>query len=176
MKLTTKEIVLFPILGTIMFVSKLVMEFLPNVHLLAMLIIAYTVVFRKKAIIPVLIFVFLTGFYNGFGVWWFPYLYLWPILWIAALLLPENMPTKVAVPVYMITAALHGFLYGTMYAPFQAIAFGLNFKGMISWIVAGLPWDLVHGVSNFAIAGLTLPVVKVLRRGMKLVGMEEKGK
>lgn len=172
MKLSTKEIVLFPILGAIMFVSKLALEFLPNVHILAMLIIAYTIVFRKKAIYPIIIFIFLTGFFNGFGTWWVPYLYLWPLLWIAALLLPKNMPTKVAVPVYMATAALHGLFYGTLYAPFQALAFGLSFKGMISWIAAGFPWDCIHALGNLATASLTIPVVKILRKGMQLVGME----
>lgn len=169
MKLTTKEIVLFPLLGTIMFISKLVTEFLPNVHLIAMFTIAFTVVLRKKALIPIFIFILLTGLYGGFSLWWVPYLYLWPILWAVTMLLPIQMKPKTAPLVYMVVSALFGFLYGTMYAPFQALAFGLNFDGMITWIIAGLPWDITHGISNFFVAILTIPVIKALEKGIKLI-------
>ena len=52
-----------------------------------------------------------------------------------------------------------------MMSGFQAIAFGLDLKGTVAWIVAGLPWDAVHGVSNL-IAGLILivPLKKVLEK------------
>lgn len=146
-----------------MLVSKLALEFLPNVHMLAALTIAYTVVFRKKALYPIYVYVLLNGIVAGFSLWWIPYLYLWTVLWGVTMLLPKNMKPKVAVPVYMVTAALHGFLFGTMYAPAQAIMFGLSFKATISWIIAGLPWDAIHGVSNFFMAILVLPIVKTIR-------------
>lgn len=168
MKLTVREMVLFPLLGSLMFVSKLVTEGIPNVHLLAMFTIAFTVVYRAKALFPIFIFIMLTGLYYGFGVWWLPYFYLWPILWGMAMLLPRNMPTKLSIIVYMLVAAAHGFAYGTLYAPFQAVVFGLDFNGMLAWIVAGLPWDLVHGIGNFAAASLTVPTIKLLRRASKI--------
>ena len=46
------EMVLFAMLGSLMFCSKIVMEALPNIHLLGMLIVVYTIVFRRKALIP----------------------------------------------------------------------------------------------------------------------------
>lgn len=150
-----------------MLVSKLALEFLPNVHMLAALTIAYTVVFRKKALYPIYVYVLLNGIVAGFSLWWIPYLYLWTVLWGVTMLLPKNMKPKVAVPVYMVTAALHGFLFGTMYAPAQAIMFGLDFKATISWIIAGLPWDAIHGVSNFFMAILVLPIVKTIRLAQK---------
>lgn len=158
---------MFALLGALMLVSKLALEFLPNVHMLAALTIAYTVVFRKKALYPIYVYVLLNGIVAGFSLWWIPYLYLWTVLWGVTMLLPKNMKPKVAVPVYMVTAALHGFLFGTMYAPAQAIMFGLNFKATISWIIAGLPWDAIHGVSNFFMAILVLPIVKTIRLAQK---------
>lgn len=163
MKLNLKEIAVFSLLGTVMFVSKNVMEFLPNIHLLATFIIVFTVVYRAKAFFPITVFIFLEGAYSGFGIWWIPYLYIWYVLFGVTLLLPKNMKPKIAVPVYMITAAMHGYLYGTLYAPFQAFAFGLSLKGMIAWIIAGLPYDFVHGTSNLICATLVLPLAKVLR-------------
>ena len=48
------QMAIFAMLGTIMFCSKIVMEFLPNVHLLGALTITYTLVFRAKALIPII--------------------------------------------------------------------------------------------------------------------------
>lgn len=164
MKIKTKEITLFALLGAFMYASKMLMEFLPNIHLLGVFTVTFTVVYRKKALIPIYIYVALLGLFSGFAPWWVPHIYLWTALWGITMLLPKNMPSKVAVPIYMITCALHGFLYGTLYAPTQAIMFGLDFKGMIAWIVAGLPFDAIHGVSNFFAGALVLPLSMLLKK------------
>lgn len=147
-----------------MYLSKMVMEFLPNIHILALLIITFTVVYRWRAIFPIIVFIMLTGLLNGFGVWWIPYLYIWLPLWAVTLILPKNMPKKIAVPVYVTVGALHGFLYGTLYAPAQALLFGLDFKGMIAWIIAGLPFDFVHGIGNLLTCTLVLPLTIPLKK------------
>ena len=149
-------------LGALMYSSKVIMEAFPNVHLLGVFTIALTVVYRKKALYPIYIYVLLNGFFSGFGLWWIPYLYLWTVLWGAAMLLPQNMPRKIKPLVYMTVNACHGFLFGVLYAPAQAILFGLDFEAMVAWIVAGLPWDFVHGISNFVCGILIVPIVKIL--------------
>lgn len=164
MKLNIKEIAVFGMLGSVMYASKMIMEIFPNVHLLGVFTIAITVVYRKKALYPIYIYVFINGLFSGFATWWIPYLYLWTVLWGATMLLPKNMSKKAAPIVYMCLCAMHGFLFGTLYAPAQAILFGLNFEAMIAWIVAGLPWDFVHGVSNFFCGILICPIISVLRR------------
>lgn len=163
MKLTVKELTIFSMLGAVMYVSKIIMEFAPNIHLLSVFIVAFTVVYRQKALYPIYIFVFLTGMFSGFATWWLPYIYIWTVLWGIVMLLPKKMPTPVQPFVYMGTCALHGFLYGTLYAPAQALLFGLSFKSMVAWIVAGLPWDFTHGVSNFFCGILIVPIISVLR-------------
>ncbi|MBQ6947561.1 MAG: hypothetical protein IJN42_05885 [Clostridia bacterium] len=164
MKLSIREITTFGMLGALMYASKLLMEALPNIHLLATFVVALTVVYRKKALFPIYLFVFLTGLFGGFSVWWVPHLYLWTVLWGVVMLLPKNMPKGLRPIVYMIVAALHGFLYGILYAPAQAILFGLDFKGMIAWIIAGLPFDLTHGISNLICGVLICPLIMILRR------------
>ena len=149
-------------LGSIMFISKLVMEFLPNVHLLGMLTMAYTVVFRVKALIPIYIYVALNGLYVGFSMWWLPYTYIWTILFLITLLLPKRMPKKLKAVVYPAVCAIHGFAFGALYAPAQAVMFGLNFEQTIAWIIAGIPFDLIHGVSNFIAGLLVLPTAELL--------------
>lgn len=150
-----------------MYASKMIMEIVPNIHLLGVFTIAITVVYRKKALYPIYIFVFITGLFNGFATWWVPYLYLWTMLWGATMLLPKNMPKKVKPIVFMLLCALHGLLYGTLYAPAQALVFGLSFDATIAWIIAGLPWDFVHGVSNFFCGVLICPIISVLNQAEK---------
>ncbi len=147
-----------------MLLSKLLMEALPNFHLLGTLITAYTIVYRKYALKPIYIFVLLSGIVFGFGAWWFAYLYIWAILWGMIMLLPKNMKPKIAVPIYMIVSGLHGLLYGTLYAPAQAIIFGYDFKTMIAWIVAGFPFDIMHCIGNVVLGILILPIATALRK------------
>ena len=52
-----RETVIFAMLGALMYASKIVMEALPNIHLLGMFTIVFTIVFRKKALIPIYVYV-----------------------------------------------------------------------------------------------------------------------
>lgn len=164
MKLNLKEVILFGLLGAMMFSSKIIMELLPNIHLLALFVVTLTVVFRQKALYPIYVFVFATGLYAGFAQWWVPYVYIWTVLWGAVMLLPRNMPPKLATVVYTAVAASHGFLYGVLYAPTQALLFGMGFEGMIAWIIAGFPFDFLHGVSNLFCGLLIVPFANLLNR------------
>lgn len=167
---TVFETVLFAMFAAMMFISKLLMEFLPNVHLLGMFTVLLTVVFRAKALIPIYLYVVIQGLYAGFNMWWMPYLYIWTVLWAIAMLIPRNIKPRWACIVYPTVCALHGFLYGALYAPAQAIMFGLNFEQMIAWIIAGFPWDIVHGVGNLAVGLLILPLSELLKKLLRQKG------
>ena len=169
MKISVREIVLFGLLGGLMYVLQLMMEFLPNVHLNGVLIVAMTVVFRSKALYPIYVYVFLEGIFSGFNVWWIPYTYIWAVLWGAVMLLPKNMPPKLKPIVYASVSALHGFLFGILYSPAQALFFGLDADGLLAWIVAGLGFDAIHGISNFAWGLLAVPTIRLLEYGNKLI-------
>lgn len=169
MKPTVKEIAIFGMFGALMFASKKLMEVLPNIHLLGAIIIALTVVYRKKALYPIYLYVIIDGLFYGFNAWWVPYLYVWTVLWAITMLLPKNMPKMIRPIVYMSVCALHGFSFGLLYAPYQAFVFGLNLEGTLAWISAGLPFDLIHGVSNFVCGLLVVPIVTVLKRTDKTI-------
>ncbi len=163
MKLSVKEMAVFSMLGTLMYASKLITEAFPNIHILGVFIITFTIVYRKKALYPIYIFVFLTGMFSGFATWWISYLYIWVILWLMVMAVPQKLPEKVKAVIYIIVGALHGYMYGILYAPAQALLFGLDFNGMIAWIIAGLPFDIVHGTSNLFCGLLIQPMVKALK-------------
>ena len=161
------ELAVFPMLAVIMFCSKLLMEALPNIHIVGMLVMLYTVVFRAKALIPIYIYVFLTGIYAGFDVWWVPYLYIWTLLWGITMCLPKNMPRAAAIVVYSVVCGLHGFLYGTLYAPAQALFFNFNFEQTVAWIISGIPFDILHGIGNIIFGCFVFPLAELMKKIMK---------
>lgn len=163
MKLNIKEMVVFAMLGAVMYASKVLMEVLPNIHLLGALTMVYTLVYRKKALYPIYTYVLLNGLFCGFAGWWIPYLYIWTILWGVTMLLPQNMPSHVRPIIYMIVCSFHGFLFGVLYAPVQALLFQLDFEGTIAWIISGLPFDIMHGFSNFFVGALIVPLTRIIQ-------------
>lgn len=167
MKLKVRDIAIFGMLGALMYASKVIMDALPNIHLIGTFIVAMTVVYRKKALYPLYIFVLLTGLLNGFGTWWLPYLYIWTVLWGMTMLIPKKIPDKAKPIVYLVVCSLHGFLYGVLYAPAQALIFGLDFKATLTWIATGLPFDITHGISNFICGLLICPIISILSKAEK---------
>ncbi len=169
MKLNVEQMAVFSMLGATMYVSKAVMQFLPNIHLIGMFIIAFTAVFRAKALYPLYIYVMLDGIFSGFAMWWLPYLYVWTVLWAVAMPVTKFTPRKLKPIAYMLLCALHGLLFGVLYAPAQAIMFGLDFRATVTWIAMGFPFDLIHGISNFFCGLLICPIILVLRRAERYI-------
>ncbi len=162
--LTVAEMVIFAMFGAMMYGSTVALQAIKNVHLLGLFIVTLTVVYRWRALYPIYIFVLLNGLQWGFSFSWIPYLYVWTVLWGVVMLLPRKMPTPVAAIVYPVVSALHGFLFGVLYAPAQALLFGLDFQGMLAWIVVGLESDVIHGISNLCSGTLIVPLIALIRR------------
>lgn len=100
MKRSVMELAFAALLTAILFVQQVALSVLPNVHLCAVLILWYTVSFPR--LLPLILpgFLLLEGIFYGFGLWWLSYLYIWPLLALAALLLrKKERPASVwAVP------------------------------------------------------------------------------
>ncbi len=163
-KLSLFEMTLFAMFSAMMFISKIVMEFLPNIHLLGMFTVLLTVVYRKKALVPIYIYVVLNGIYAGFNMWWVPYIYIWTVLWGVTMLLPKSMPKGVQMVVYPLVCSVHGLFYGVLYAPAQAVMFSLSFEQTIAWVVAGLPFDITHAIGNLIAGFLIHPLSEFLKK------------
>ncbi len=158
------ELALFAVLGALLFLGKLVMDGLPNIHPVGVLLVTYTAVFRKRALIPLSVFVMLTGVYMGFSAWWVPYLYVWLPLWGGAMLVPERLSDRVKAVLYPLLLGLHGLLFGLLYAPAQALFFHLDFAGTLAWVAAGFWFDVLHCIGNVALGALVLPLVRVMKK------------
>lgn len=148
--------------GAIMYVSRVILAVLPNIHLLGMLVMTLTVVFRVKALIPIYIYVMLEGILSGFALWWYPYLYVWTVLWALTMLIPKRTPRKLMFVLFPVLCALHGFSFGILYAPMQAFLYGYNFEQTLIWIAKGSLFDITHGISNIFAGMLVLPFSELI--------------
>ena len=162
--LSARDMAVFAMLGTLLFCGDLLMEWAPNIHFVGALIMVYTLVYGVRALIPTYLYILLNGVYMGFSLWWMPYLYVWLPLWGVTMLLPKGLPRRVAIPIYMGVCALHGLCFGALYAPFQALAFGLDLRQTLAWIAAGLPFDVLHAAGNLGMGALVVPLTHLLGR------------
>ena len=170
--LSIREIVVFAMLGTLIMVCDLVMNFIPNVHLGGMFIVTFTIVYRAKALFPIYVYVFLIGLFEGFGAWWFSYLYVWAILWLMTMLIPRKIPKQIAPVVYCAVCALHGFAFGFFWIPSQMLFFHFSFEQVLVWWKWGfITADLFHGIGNLVAGVLIVPLATLLRRLNKSIGL-----
>jgi len=151
-------------LAAVMHASQFALQTIPGVQLHGLFIAAITLTYRVRALIPLYVYVALHGATYGF-LWSIPYLYIWLPLWGLFMLAGRlNLPKKALIPIYMVLCGVYGLSFGVLYAPFQAAMFGLSFKGVVAWVVAGLPVDIAHAVSNFAAGTLIVPLSELLRK------------
>lgn len=165
MKINLKELATFAMLSATMLISKLVLEAMPNFHLLAVFTIAMTVVYRQKALYPIYGYVFLQGLVAGFQSWWVLHLYIWAVLWAVVMILPRKMKPLTATIVYTAVCTLHGLFFGILSAISQAPLFGMGF---IETVISGIPYDLIHAGHNLILgAVLIMPIIMVLSKTAK---------
>lgn len=156
-KLSARDMSLLALMGALMFVMQLAMSSLGNIHITAVLIILTAVFFGWRVMYAVAVFVLLEGLTWGFGLWVVSYMYLWPILAAAAVLLRRNDSALV----WAITAGLHGLFFGLGCSiPYLFIG---GWSMAFSYFVSGLPFDIRHCVGNFV---LTLVLYRPLKRAM----------
>ena len=145
MKLTVKELVLIALLSALLLVAQVGLAFLPNIEVVSLLIILYTLFFKKKTLYIIYIFALLEGLIYGFGIWWIMYLYVWTILWgITMLLKEEKSPV-----IWAFISGFFGLLFGTLCSVPYFITGGVGMG--ISWIASGLLMDIIHGIGNFLV-------------------------
>lgn len=147
MKLSVKELILFGMLGGIVSLSQIALSFIPNVETVTLFIIIFSLIYRKKALFIVFVFVIIMGIIYGFGLWWWGYLIIWPLLCLLTIRLKKILlKSSIIRSVY---SGLFGLLFGAFFAIPYAIFGGIN-AGIAYWI-SGIPFDIIHGVGNYFI-------------------------
>lgn len=154
MKSSVKSIVLFALLSALLLITQIALAPLPNIELVSLLIILYTVVLQKKNLYIIYVFALLEGLIYGFGMWWFCYLYVWTILWGITMLFKKEQNALF----FAFISGFFGILFGTLCSVPYFLTGGIQMG--FSWIVSGLPFDIVHGIGNFVSALLLFRPLK----------------
>lgn len=163
---TVREICIFAMFGAMMFASKVLLEAIPNVHMLGMFTMLFTVVYRAKGLIPVYCYVAIVCVYGGFAPWCLIHLYVWAILWGLTMLIPERLPNGVKAVIYPVVCALHGLSYGFLCGLSQVPIYygGLTVEKLLAYTASGFYFDVIHAIGNFGFGLLVLPLSLLLRK------------
>ena len=143
---TTRDIAVMGLLTAILYGAKLVMAPLPNIEPVSLLIMVYVSVLGLRALLPIYAYVLLEIAMWGFGYWSACYLYVWAVLALAAWLL-RRMESPLG---WAILAGGFGLGFGALCSLTYWVAGGWAFA--LSWWISGIPFDLLHGAGNFAMA------------------------
>lgn len=154
-----QKITRIALFSAILYVSKAALEFLPNVELVSFLTILFTLVFGSEVFIVVTVFNLFELIQWGFGVWWVSYLYTWPLLCFITLVLKKLLKEEFLA--WSVVSGLFGMIFGGLFA----IAYlPVNPGYALAYWIAGLPWDVWHGVWNFILMLiLGKPLYRVLQ-------------
>lgn len=144
--LSAKHVVVLGLLGGILFAGKMVLAALPNIEPVSLLVMVYAVVYGRRALYPIYVYVALECLIWGLNIWSISYLYVWAILAGVAWLL-RGMQSRLS---WAILAGAFGLCFGALCAlPYLAVG---RWAFALSWWIAGLPYDIVHCAGNFALA------------------------
>lgn len=158
-KIELREMILLSLLGAIMMATQVALSSLPNIHLVAVFVILAALLFGWKSLFSVYIFVILEGLIYGFSMWFVNYLYVWTILAAVAVLCRNNQSA-------IFWSALSG-IFGLIFGALCAIPYFFvgGWAAAFSYWVSGIPFDLVHCVSNVVLTlALLRPLHKLCKR------------
>lgn len=166
--LLVQDITMIGVMVAVIEVCKVTMAALPNIELTSFWIIMFTIFFGKKSALTVPVFILIEGTIWGFGLWWIMYLYIWPLLALITWIFRKTDN----VWFWCIISSVFGLMFGLMSAiPYFFIGLadgGIRggIHGAFSYWIAGIPFDITHGISNFV---LMLVLYKPVRYVMKKV-------
>lgn len=86
-RLSTRELVLFSLLGAMTFAAKMAMAQFPNIEPVSLMVMLLAVCFGWRGLYAVYLYVFLEFAFWGLGLWNVNYLYVWLVLFAGARLL-----------------------------------------------------------------------------------------
>lgn len=151
-----RDLVLIAILSATLTASKMALSFVPNVEIVTLLFIIYTVVFGfKRAILVSIIFSTTEIFVWGFNTWLIGYYLIWPILVIITSVISYKTQNEY---IYAVLAGIFGLSFGLFFALTESVFYGVGY-GITYWI-RGLLFDIIHGFSNFILVLILFKPIK----------------
>lgn len=142
-----RDVALVGLLSAVITAGKQALSFIPNVEIVTLLFIIYTVTFgTKRTLLVSVIFTTLQILIYGFATWLLVYYFIWPLLIMTTALMKRKLKSEYG---YAAVAGFYGLIFGLIFALSESFFYGAAY-GITYW-VRGIPFDLIHGVSNFII-------------------------
>lgn len=141
-------IILTGLLSAVLLAVQVALAGLPNIELVSLLVILYTLHFGRRTLFIIYTFVLLQGLLYGFGMWWFSYLYVWTVLYVLVRLCSRNG-----------SRLFWAFLSGAFGLGFGALCslpylFVAGPGGALAYFIAGIPFDIAHCIGNAVAAAV----------------------
>ena len=155
-KVSTREVVLFGMLGAMTFAWKYVMSGMPNIEPVRLMVMLFAVVFVKKWVYPVYVYVAMEIMVFGIGLWNINYLYIWAIL----AMLAYSMRSIQSPLAWATLSGVFGLAFGALCGIVDVPVGGVGYA-VAKWI-SGIPADITHCVGNFCIALLLFKPIRNL--------------
>ena len=158
-RLSIREIAELSLFCALMVAGKECLRLIPNVHPVTLLLLLATAVYGAKALYPAFGFALLEIALYGAGLWNLMYLYVWPIVVLAALPFRRS-ESRAFWAAIALCASSYFFIGGWQMA--------------FAWWVAGSPYDVIHCVSNTVLVFVLFPPLRrALERAKKTSGGRE---
>ena len=170
-----KDITLIGMMVAVIEVCKVALLGLPNIELTTFWIIMFTLYFGKNIIYVIPVFILIEGCIYGCGLWWIMYLYMWPSLVFVTWLVRKQKNMLL----WCILSSIYGFLFG-LFCAIPYVVIGISNGGIrsgliagFSWWVAGIPWDIAHGIGNFVLMLILFyPIHYVMKKTKMMMRIE----
>ena len=151
-----RTVALSGVLGAVLLVSQIALAPLPNIEVVSLLVMLFTLTLGKYVGYTLAVFVLLEGLVYGFGLWWFSYLYIWALLAAVTFFL-RKMDSRLG---WALVNGFFGMAFGALTAIPTVVISGFAAGG--AYIISGIPFDIIHAISNFMVAFLLMPTLKRL--------------
>ncbi len=142
--------------------GKLALSFIPNVEVITLLLALYGYVFGIYGAIAAFLFVLIEPLIYGFGTWLIYYLLYWPAVALVFMLLGKKKINKRWI--FCLAAMGLTFIFGILSSVIDsAMMLGINanyLKNLIIYYIRGIPFYLIHIISNSVIFVLVYPFLQ----------------
>ena len=146
-ELKAKDIAVIGLLSASITIGKLALSLVPNVEIVSLLFIVYTIVFGvKHSIIISIIFSTTEIFIYGLSTWLLGYYFIWPMLIFITHIVKKTVKDEYGY------ATIVAGLFGLFLEHFRYSR--ILFLWICIWVNIldpRIPFDILHGVSNFII-------------------------
>ena len=165
-QLTVRDLALYGILIAVMEVAKHSLDFLPNVELISLLVILFSLQLGRKTVILTTAFTLIEIFFWGVHTWVVMYLYVWPLLCFVTLRMKGLQKEPHANVYFAVLSGFFGLFFGALCSLVYLVIGGP--ATALSWWIAGIPYDLIHAGSNFVIClVLYQPLYGLLEKALR---------